>query len=125
MARRAAGLSDCAADCVAERLGAKRNVATATRPRAVFIALPSRCMGDDGSLGYRRASAREGCIGGGRADKTMTTGPLFCPGTVLSFQIRANLLERKPRRPELTSCIQRRLIEEVLRLRIATFPHRM
>src|SRR5216110_626763 len=35
-----AGTSDWALDCQAERLGATRNVATARRPRAVFIAPP-------------------------------------------------------------------------------------
>src|SRR5436190_21932779 len=35
-----AGTSDWALDCLAERLGATRNVATARRPRAVFIAPP-------------------------------------------------------------------------------------
>src|SRR5206468_6470538 len=67
-----AGASDWALDCLAERLGATRNVATARRPRAVFIAPPVAWVTTAFGLEELVRANR-----GGSAE----THPSFTPGT--------------------------------------------
>src|SRR5947207_2902389 len=67
-----AGTSDWALDCLAERVGATRNVATARRPRAVFIAPPVAWV--------TTAFGLEEWVRANRGGSAVTQ-PSFTPGT--------------------------------------------